>query len=92
MEEVKIIAIVALLLTSVYLLKLIRNFRYKTAFKFGKIEHLFARVTFVFLVITLGLLIIGKEDLALYPVLLSSICWIIYWTSHKLEKWFHPKH
>jgi hypothetical protein len=92
MEETKIIAIAALVFTSFYLWKLIRNFRYKTAFKFGKIEHLFARVTFVFLVLTLGLLIFEKEDLALYPVLLAGICWIIYWTSHRLEKWFHPKH
>ncbi len=92
MEESRILAILVLLLISVYVWRLIRKFRYKTAFKFGRIEHLFARITFVFLVLGAGLLILGEEETALYAILLSGACWIVYWTSHRLEKWFHPGH
>lgn len=92
MEEAKILAIITLLLISVYIWRLIKKFRYKTAFKFGRIEHRFARITFAFLVLGSALLILKEEEIALYVILLSGACWIIYWTSHRLEKWFHPKH
>ncbi len=92
MEESRILAILALLLISLYVWRLIRKFRYSTAFRFGRIEHLFARITFTFLVLGAGLLIFEKEEAALYVILVSGACWIVYWTSHRLEKWFHPGH
>lgn len=69
---------------------MIKKFRTKLALKFGKLEHRMSRVCFVFLIFSIGAYKIGRITWALYSSIASGISWIIYWTSHRLEKWLYP--
>jgi hypothetical protein len=66
------------------------NLRYRTAFFFGRWEHLLSRILFVMLVLSYVLYRL-KWDITMF--LLADIgLWILYWVSHRLEKFAHPQH
>jgi len=66
------------------------SFRYRTAFAFGRAEHLISRILFVMLLITFALYRSGK-DINIF-LITDILLWICYWVSHRLEKWAHPNH
>lgn len=80
---------------------IIRNFRYRTAFSFGRAEHFFSRLLFVMLLITYGFYLpmhlhgvyyLGQFNHLNYLLLTDIGLWVLYWICHRLEKAFHPNH
>lgn len=65
--------------------------KYKLSFMFGRQEHFYARLLFFLLVITFGLLYIGKYTWAYWLSLMNIAVWILYYVNHRAEKFFHPK-
>lgn len=71
---------------------IIKNFRYRNAFRFGRYEHFISRLLFVFLVITLVVFEFKRYDWVEKLLVIDILLWIIYWSCHRIEKMFHPKH
>jgi len=67
-----------------------KRIRYKYSFKFGRTEHFFARLLFVLLVINLVLFYHQEYGALKLFLVMSIVCWIIYWLSHRMEKLLHP--
>jgi uncharacterized membrane protein YhhN len=80
---------IALLVIAIIVGNWLRKLKYKLAFRFGAIEHLFSRLAFMTILIALFSIISGKTKIAKYALITAVILWIIYWSSHKLEKRFH---
>lgn len=102
-EDMTLIVIALLLVLVLYTTYIaFRKMMYRTAFAFGRVEHTFARLVFLFLVLTiiihffnLNFVLLSihpfKVDLILFMLVLTAICWIIYYVSHRTEKAVHPK-
>jgi len=69
-----------------------RNMRYRTAFFFGRKEHLFSRVLFVCLLATYGLFYLKEYTIVNWMLIIDIVLWLLYWICHRLEKWAHPNH
>ena len=82
--------------------KLFRNLRIKIASKFGKIEHKAGRllgllifldlILLCYITIKYGGLYLHWVDTLFILLILTFLCWIIYITSHTLEKKIYGKH
>jgi hypothetical protein len=68
------------------------NFRYRNSFRFGKIEHVSARILFFAIVLTIGAYYINERQIEKYLLFTDLGLWLIYFIAHNLEKAFHPKH
>jgi len=74
---------------------LLDRWRYRNAFKFGKLEHILSKI--------LGALLMGVSVYLLfsegggprleglkYLWFSATLLWIFGWLFHKLERWLHP--
>lgn len=68
------------------------KFRYRTAFMWGRAEHRFSRILFISLLVTLFSLYYWSKDTTAILLYCDIVWWLLYWGSHRMEKWFHPDH
>ena len=68
-----------------------KKFHYRNGFRFGRYEHFFSRFLFVVLLITLGLHYFKYYDLVMKFLIADVILWLIYWSCHRIEKYFHTR-
>jgi hypothetical protein len=66
-----------------------KNFKIRTALKFGKLEHMFAKILGIYLFVIC--LIKYFSNQSYYIELIALILWIVYHISHRLEKFFYGK-
>jgi len=69
----------------------LKRFLYRNGFRFGRYEHFTSRLLFVFLLITLGLQYFEEYNLALKFMMADVLLWLMYWTCHRIEKFFHTR-
>jgi hypothetical protein len=68
-----------------------RRLKYRLAFFWGRQEHRFSRILFASLLLTL-------LAYMYYPMMTKTFLyidiglWLLYWGSHKLEKWSFKHH
>jgi len=64
---------------------------FRLAFFFGKQEHFYGRLMFITLIIGTTLVYFEYQKWGLYFLYAAIICWLIYFFSHNIEKYFHNK-
>jgi len=64
--------------------------RIRNAVKFGKLEHNSARLCFLSLALTLLAFKVDIIKWAYYQNWISIFLWLVYWISHRFEKWLYP--
>ena len=70
---------------------LFKKLRYRLSFAFGRMEHLYSRILFWTLLLTLGLMYFSKYNIAFYMSIANIAVWGMYYVSHRMEKYLHPK-
>jgi hypothetical protein len=66
-----------------------RNTRIKIAGKFGRLEHFTSRVLGLCLFVLLAYRFFNNQE---YLIELGlAVLWLVYWTSHRFEKFFYGR-
>jgi len=69
---------------------MINRFRIRWAFRAGKIEHKSARLCFVAIIGSIVAYCLDKPKIALILTIISALLWVMYYVSHRVEKWLYP--